>query len=175
MFDIWLADYHHASELGFGLIAVRMLGAALLCGAIGFERELRKNTAGLRTTILIGLAAATFALITLELVADVSRAGAATDDAVRLDPIRLVEAVTGGVAFLAAGLIVYARGSVHGLTTGAGMWLAAGIGLATGLGLWKIALLSTGGGLVVLALLHLVQVKAGLKADAVTLDDRPPD
>jgi putative Mg2+ transporter-C (MgtC) family protein len=56
-----------------------------------------------------------------------------------MDPIRLVEAVTGGVAFLAAGLIVFARGEVRGLTTGAGLWLAASIGLAVGLGQWTLA------------------------------------
>ena len=59
-----------------------------------------------------------------------------------MDPIRLVEAATAGVAFLAAGMIVLSRGEVKNLTTGAGMWLAAAIGLAAGLGLWPIAALA---------------------------------
>jgi len=72
---------------------------------------------------------------------------------VRIDPIRIIEAVTGGVAFLAAGMIVFAQGRVRGLTTGAGMWLSASVGLASGLGLWSLAGLSTLLALVVTRLL----------------------
>ena len=61
----------------------------------------------------------------------------------KVDPIRVVEAVTAGVAFLAAGVVIFTRGDVHGLTTGAGMWLAGAIGLACGLGLWQIAAFSS--------------------------------
>ena len=70
-----------------------------------------------------------------------------------MDPIRLIEAVTAGVAFLAAGTILMARGEVHGLTTGAGMWLAAGLGLACGLGLWQVAIL---GAVLALAVLIII-------------------
>ena len=59
-----------------------------------------------------------------------------------MDPIRLVEATTAGVAFLAAGMIVLSRGQVKNLTTGAMLWLSAAIGLAAGLGLWPIAVLA---------------------------------
>ena len=61
----------------------------------------------------------------------------------KVDPIRVVEAVTAGIAFLAAGTILFSRGEVHGLTTGAGMWLAGAIGLACGLGFWQIATFAT--------------------------------
>lgn len=47
----------------------------------------------------------------------------------RMDPVRIIEAVTGGVAFLAAGLIVLSQGKMQGLTTGASMWVAAAIGV----------------------------------------------
>ncbi len=80
------------------------------------------------------LAAATFALITLHLVAAFEGR-----DAIRLDPIRLVKAVTSGVALLAAEMIVFSGGKVKGLTTGAAMWCAASIGLGAGLGLWLVA------------------------------------
>ena len=75
----------------------------------------------------------------------------------RLDPIRLIEAVTAGVAFLAAGTIIFSRGKVKGLTTGAGMWLAGAIGLASGLGFWQIAGLATLLALVVLMVLHRIE------------------
>ena len=75
-------------------------------------------------------------------------------EAVKIDPLRVVEAVTAGVAFLAAGVVIFTRGEVHGLTTGAGMWLAGAIGLACGLGLWQIAAFATLMALFVLGLLH---------------------
>lgn len=117
------------------LIVARLLGAALLCGVIGTEREAGDHAAGLRTHMLVGVGAATFALITIHIVEIFGH----RPDTIRMDPIRLVEAATAGVAFLAAGMIVLSKGEVKNLTTGAGMWLAAAIGLASGLGLWPIA------------------------------------
>ena len=120
------------------IIVARLVGAAALCALIGIEREAEDRAAGLRTHMLVGMAGSAFALITvhiIELYAD-------RPEVIRLDPIRLIEAATAGVAFLAAGMIVLSRGRVRNLTTGAGMWLAAAIGLAAGLGLWPIAALA---------------------------------
>jgi putative Mg2+ transporter-C (MgtC) family protein len=117
------------------IVIARLVGAAALCAVIGLEREARDRAAGLRTHMTVGMAAAAFALITLHLIEMFSH----HSEVIRLDPIRLVEASTAGVAFLAAGMIVLSRGEVKNLTTGAGMWLAAAIGLAAGLGLWPIA------------------------------------
>src|SRR5690606_39451863 len=50
----------------------------------------------------------------------------------RLDPLRVIEAVTAGVAFLAAGAIIRSGGNIRGLTTGAGMWMAGAVGVASG-------------------------------------------
>jgi putative Mg2+ transporter-C (MgtC) family protein len=134
--------------LPWQILVLRLVGATLLCLPIGFEREARDHAAGLRTHMLVGLAAATFSLITIHLVDAYSERG----DAVRLDPLRLVEAVTGGVAFLAAGMIVLSKGKVKNLTTGAALWLAAAIGVAAGNGLWGIAALSALLGLALAAL-----------------------
>jgi putative Mg2+ transporter-C (MgtC) family protein len=76
-----------------------------------------------------------------------------------------VEAVTAGVAFLAAGSILFTRGEVQGLTTGAGMWLAAAVGLSSGFGLWQIAGLGTFLSLAVTGLLQTLQVKLGIGPD----------
>jgi putative Mg2+ transporter-C (MgtC) family protein len=127
------------------ITALRLVGAALLCAVIGFEREATEHSAGLRTHMLVGTAAAAFALITLNVI----ELNAGRPDVIRMDPIRLVEAATAGVAFLAAGMIVLSRGEVRNLTTGAGMWLAAGIGLACGLGLWPIAAMAAALGLAI--------------------------
>lgn len=111
-------------------IALRLAVAALFASAIGFERELREEPAGLRTHMLTALAAAMFTVLTFEIF----HATRSLDDGPNVDPLRLIEAVTTGVSFLAAGTIINARGRVHGLTTGAGIWLAGAIGVACGAG-----------------------------------------
>ncbi len=129
-------EFRGSGVLPYAVVLLRLLGAALLCGAIGFERETTRHPAGLRTHMLVGLGAATFALVTLHVIENFAH----RPDTIRMDPIRLVEAATAGVAFLAAGMIVLSRGQVRNLTTGAGLWLAASVGLACGLGLWPLAL-----------------------------------
>ena len=107
----------------------------------------------LRTHIPVCLATAAIAILTIE----ITHVDAFAGQEIRIDPIRLVEATTAGVAFLAAGLIFFAKGEVQGLTTGAGMWLAGAIGLAVGLGFWQNALLATVLALIVLGLLQIVR------------------
>ncbi len=121
-----------------GEILLRFFLAIVLGGAIGFERELRERSAGLRTHMLTSLAAAVFTVLTFEIFH-------ATRDLVEganADPIRLIEAVTAGVSFLAAGTIIHGSGKIHGLTTGAGIWLAGAIGTACGAGYFLIAFLA---------------------------------
>ena len=125
--------------LPWQIIALRLCGATLLCGLIGLERELKRHAAGLRTNMLIGLGTAAFALVAQYMILHFHSG----DDSVRMDPIRLIEAATAGVAFLAAGTIVLSRGEVKGLTSGALMWVSAAIGLCVGLGLWILAVPTT--------------------------------
>ncbi|MDB5506135.1 MAG: magnesium transporter MgtC [Devosia sp.] len=117
------------------IILIRLLIAAILGALIGWERETTNGQAGLRTHILIATAAALFTTLTFEIfhLADVHA------DA-NSDPIRAIEAVTAGIAFLGAGAIFQSRGSIRGLTTGAGMWLAGAVGIAVALGHYGIAL-----------------------------------
>lgn len=159
MLDMLIAEFKPLGALPLLVMAVRMTGAVLLSGIIGLEREIHKDTAGLRTHMLIGLASSIFAIITLQLWTLSQGDG----DALRLDPLRLIEAVTGGVAFLAAGMVVYSRGSIKGLTTGAGMWLASSIGLACGLGYWSVALMACAFGFLVMGLLRRLQYRIGIK------------
>jgi putative Mg2+ transporter-C (MgtC) family protein len=138
------------------LIALRMALALVFGAGIGFEREVKDRPAGLRTHMMISLAAAVFAIITIEIFEATKLAvrGPGTTPA---DPIRIVEAVTAGVAFLAAGVIIQSRGRVQGLTTGAGMWLAGAIGVACGLGYYSIALMGTILALMILRLVALLE------------------
>ena len=148
-----LNSFGTAATLELSAIVIRLL-IAMVCGAcIGLEREWRSHAAGLRTHILVCLSAAIVAILTIE----IAHHGAFDRDEIRLDPIRLVEAVTAGVAFLAAGMIVFNKGEVKGLTTGAGLWFAGSIGLSCGLGFWQIGLIASGFALSVLWLLRLIE------------------
>jgi MgtC family protein len=88
------------------IVVLRMAGAVGLCALIGFKREAAHRFAGLRIHMLVGLAAAIHALLTLHLVDLHAERG----DTVRMDPVRLVEALTAGIAVLAAGMIMLSRG-----------------------------------------------------------------
>lgn len=126
------------TTLSEGVIAARLLLAVGLGAVIGFEREQLARPAGLRTHMLTALAAALFTIITMEIHAGVMREAGNQST----DPIRVIEAVTAGVAFLAAGAIFRSQGDVKGLTTGAGMWLAGAIGVACGAGYGILAVMA---------------------------------
>ncbi|HTV70780.1 MAG TPA: MgtC/SapB family protein [Rhizobiaceae bacterium] len=157
--DQLIEEFGHPTHTPFLVVVARLLLAALFGAMIGFEREWRNRPAGLRTHVLVCVAAATFAILTIEIVYAPMFTAPEMRDLVKVDPIRVVEAVTAGVAFLAAGVVIFTRGQVHGLTTGAGMWLAGAIGVACGLGLWQIALFSTVLALLVLVLLYSFENK----------------
>lgn len=132
--------------------SLRLTLALVLGAMIGWEREAHARAAGLRTHMLIALAAALFTIVAMELT------HFPTDDArtLRIDPLRLIEAVTAGVAFLAAGSIIISRGNVRGVTTGASMWLSGAIGLACGNGDGFLAVIATGLALLILWLIRLL-------------------
>lgn len=153
IYEMLREEFQLQTTLPWPIMLVRICGAVLLVGCIGFERELRNRPAGLRTHMLVALASASYCIMTMELIALDYK------DNVRMDPIRLIEAVTGGVAFLAAGLIVFARGEIKGLTTGASLWLAASIGLAAGLGQWILAVSATVLGLFITRVLGALEGK----------------
>lgn len=135
-------------------VAARLFLALVLGAMIGWEREVKSRAAGLRTHMLIAMAAAMFTIVAMEL----TLFPGTTEATLRIDPLRLIEAVTAGVAFLAAGSIITSGANVRGLTTGASMWLAGAIGLACGTGDGFLAVLGT-----VLALITLWFIRVVVK------------
>jgi putative Mg2+ transporter-C (MgtC) family protein len=129
---------------------LRLAIAGAFGALVGFDRELKNKPAGLRTHTLVSLAAALFTLITFELYHDLTKGGSAEG----ADPIRIIEAVTSGVAFLAAGAIIRSGGNVRGLTTGANMWLAGAIGVACGAGFYTLAVLGAVFSVIIITLLQ---------------------
>jgi putative Mg2+ transporter-C (MgtC) family protein len=135
-----------------GIILFRLFLAAILGGLIGWERETHTAEAGLRTHILVAVAACLFTSLAFEIfhLADVFGQG-------QSDPIRAVEAVTAGIAFLGAGAIFHHKADVKGLTTGAGMWLAGAVGVSVALGFYAIALATSIMAVLVLAVLKTLK------------------
>ena len=127
------------------------LGTALLCGfLLGLERERKDKPAGLRTIILITVGATLFMIVSLM----IAFATEGPESITRVDPSRIAAQVVTGIGFLGGGAIIQARGSVHGLTTAAVIWVSAGIGLCIGVGFPLIGLGTTLVVLLVLVLLN---------------------
>jgi putative Mg2+ transporter-C (MgtC) family protein len=119
---------------------LRLVLATALAGVVGWEREQAGRAAGLRTHMLVGLAAALYtALATLALAA------AQGDVGMRADPVRVIQAVAIGVGFLGGGAISVARGDgqVLGLTTAASIWTTAAVGITVGIGQYLLAAVAT--------------------------------
>lgn len=115
------------------------LALAAACGAaIGVERELHDKPAGLRTNMLICVGSALITMVSLHVA--LSYAERQVNIA---DPGRIAAQIVSGIGFLGAGTIIQARGSVHGLTTAATIWVMAGIGLAIGSGAYAPAIATT--------------------------------
>lgn len=137
--DQFLALGGNVTNTPLATIAVRLVLAAFLGALIGLERELKHRPAGLRTHMLIALAVSVFTVMTFEIYHEMVDLGA---EIARVDPLRVIEAVTAGVAFLAAGAIIRSGGHIKGLTTGAAMWMAGAIGVACGAGFFAVAILA---------------------------------
>ncbi len=136
--------------MGFDVEAVlRLLLAAALGAAIGYQRERARKAAGLRTHVLICVGSALFTL------ASIYGFGGASD------PSRIAAGIVTGIGFLGAGAILHrehqTRGIVEGLTTAASIWVIAGIGLAAGAGLYLLSVVTAAIVLIVLLLPHPIR------------------
>src|SRR5690349_22164773 len=138
--DLWLAaDPPFFGGPGQGSRQIVELFVAFgLTALIGLERELKGKSAGIRTQTIVGTAAALILLVSKYGFADVLQPGL-----VVVDPSRVAAQIVSGIGFLGAGIIIFRRGSVHGLTTAAAVWESAAIGMAAGSGLLLLAVTVT--------------------------------
>jgi putative Mg2+ transporter-C (MgtC) family protein len=122
---------------------VRLAVAAIVGGALGFERHLHGRWAGLRTHMTVALAAAVF-------VMGIDSPGSSAETA------RVVQGIAAGIGFLGAGTILKLsdRLEVKGLTTASSIWLTAALGTVVGLGRYSVAIAATLVGLLILAVLR---------------------
>jgi putative Mg2+ transporter-C (MgtC) family protein len=119
----------------------RLVIAAALGGAIGFERELRERAAGLRTHILVCVGSALFTIVSAYGFEGFLTSG---QQVVRADPTRIAAQIVTGIGFLGAGAIIRHGLTVRGLTTAATLWVTAAIGIAAGAGYYSGAVVATG-------------------------------
>jgi putative Mg2+ transporter-C (MgtC) family protein len=170
MLDTLITEFTSTfSAVPFEVSATRLLAAMILGAIVGLEREVRQKAAGLRTNMLVAIAACLFVLVGIELAE--LRFG--DESAQRNDPLRLIEAVTAGVAFLAAGLIFTSKGEVRNITTGASLWLAGAIGLTCGAGQIPLAALATLIVVFVLAILGRLERHMSPYRDNRSLENAP--
>lgn len=129
MFENFVFDLGWEAEQLF-----RVLFAIVLGFSIGVERKMRYKETGMRTHAIVAAGAS--------LIMIVSKYG--FSDIAHYDASRVAAQIVSGVGFLGAGIIMYRRDSLRGVTTAAGIWATAGIGMAVGAGQYILAAGATG-------------------------------
>lgn len=137
----------------------RLVVAAALGGAIGAERELNDQAAGLRTHMLLTIGACLFTLISAY----------GFGGGIGTDPSRLAAQIVTGIGFLGGGAIVRHGLTVKGLTTAASIWATASVGVAVGAGDYVLGV--GGAALVVGTLFGLRRVSATLQRWGVSREE----
>ena len=118
-------------------VCLRLVLSCVMGGIIGYERQMRNKSAGLRTNMLVALGSCLIMIMSQALYDNV-------EGKTNADPARLAAQVVSGIGFLGAGAIMKEGLTVTGLTTAACLWVVAGVGLAVGGGYYTAALLATG-------------------------------
>ena len=136
---------------------LRLFIAGILGGLIGFEREFRAKEAGLRTHFIVALGSALFMLISQYAFTG------------RFDAARVAAQVVSGIGFIGAGVIIFQKNVVRGVTTAAGLWVAAAIGLACGAGMYVVAIAATLFTIMCLETMHIITRRYGEKSVMLTI------
>jgi uncharacterized membrane protein YhiD involved in acid resistance len=119
--------------IALSTVALRLAIALAFGSVIGVEREWRQKHAGLKTMALVALGAAAFAMMSDTFGPD------------NHNPGQIAAAVVGGIGFIGAGVIMHRGLTVQGVTTAATLWADASVGVAAGLGQYPLAVVLTGG------------------------------
>lgn len=137
-------------EIDWDLILRLFLGG-MMGGLIGLEREFRAKEAGLRTHFIVALGSALFMIISQYAFGG------------RYDAARVAAQVVSGIGFIGAGVIIFQKNVIRGITTAAGLWVAAAVGMACGGGMFFIAGAATLLTLLCLEMLHFFHIRYGEK------------
>lgn len=119
------------------IMLAKLVLALFLGGAIGTERAvMARQAAGTRTFGLVALGACL-------LIVTANYGNTAYLGIVNFDPMRVAAAIIMGVGFISGGVIIFRGDALHGVTTAAGLWIAAAVGIAVGFGMYGIAIFTT--------------------------------
>jgi putative Mg2+ transporter-C (MgtC) family protein len=147
------------------VLIFRLIAAGLMGGFIGLERELRSKEAGVRTHFIVALGSALFMIISQFAF-----------EGRQHDAARVAAQVVSGIGFIGAGVIIFQKNAVRGVTTAAGLWVAAAIGLACGDGMYSVAIAATILTVLVLEMMHFVNLHLSERSVDLTLSpDKPYD
>lgn len=113
----------------------KILLATVFGMLLGIERVLAGRTAGPRTYGLVALGACLLTILSLNV--------SWIYDSKNLDPMHIISSIITGIGFIGAGLIVFRESKVSGITTAAGIWVAATIGITVGMGFYTLSLFTT--------------------------------
>ncbi len=138
-------------------LILRLVIAGLMGACIGLEREFRAKEAGLRTHFIVALGSALFMIISQYAFSG------------RFDAARVAAQVVSGIGFIGAGVIIFQKNAVRGVTTAAGLWVAAAIGLACGAGMYDVAGAAALMTVICLELMHFFHLRYGEKVVDLTL------
>ena len=146
-------------------LILRIIVGGILGGIIGIEREKRAKEAGFRTHFLVALGSTLISVISAygyDKVADIIPIA-------RYDPSRLAAQIVSGIGFIGAGLIIFQKNVIHGLTTAAGLWVTAAIGIACGVGRYDLAIVTTVMVLIALEIVIVIDQKLNKRQLSITM------
>lgn len=143
-------------HIGWDEIALRLALTIFAGGLLGLNRAERGSTAGLRTTLLVCLAAS-IAMIQANLLLDT--AGWKQDSFVRVDVMRLPLGILTGMGFIGGGAILRDRGKISGVTTAATLWFATVLGLCFGGGQHTLGIAAFALGIVILSVMKRLEAR----------------
>ncbi|MFO0749277.1 MAG: MgtC/SapB family protein [Myxococcota bacterium] len=141
-----------------GIMVLRIAAGTALGGVIGYERDRHRRPVGLRTHMIVALAASTFMILSAFFQ---EFQGYEPNQGIDVDASRIAASVVSGIGFLAGGAILRNGLSIQGLTTAAGLWLVTAIGMAAGAGMFIIAVAVTAMGMIILTVMRSLEARIG--------------
>lgn len=157
--EILFQEIGGTNELSLASISIRIFVSLCIGGILGTERGIRNRPAGFMTYVLVSVGASIFMLTNqyINIIAP------------NTDPTRFGAQVISGIGFLGAGTIIVTRqNEIRGLTTAAGLWVAAALGLAVGVGFYSGAVI--GVCFSVFALIVLKRIDVYIKQHARSME-----
>lgn len=157
-----ILDQILSSEINTITASARLVLSFVFGLLIGIERQYRRQSAGLRTFVLICTGSTAAMLLSIWIPQTYPHL-------LNGDPGRIAAQILTGIGFLGAGAIIQSRGGVYGLTTAASIWMAAIIGMCTGAGMYEAAVLCTAIALVALIVLNKIEHRKTIAGEAKEL------